>query len=125
MQTIQRALREAMARRHLDYDAYIPWYFPAAAEYRQLLEAQGFRVPSLAVFSRPTPLPGDLHGFLETFAGVFLAALAAHDRPAFLDEVQAVLAPELCDPSGRWTADYVRLRLRAEKAVREDEKELS
>jgi len=37
------------------------------------------------------------------------AALALH-REQILDDVTRLLAPSLCDDSGRWTAD-VRLRL--------------
>jgi len=37
------------------------------------------------------------------------------ERPAFLAEVREELRPQLCDPDGRWTADYVRLRFKARK----------
>jgi hypothetical protein len=64
---------------------------------------------------RPTPLPGDITGWLETFAQSFTATLTAADRPAYLAEIQEVLRSELCDPDGKWTADYVRLRFYANK----------
>jgi hypothetical protein len=32
---------------------------------------------------------------------------------AVLDEVEDILRPSLCDMSGNWTADYVRLRVEA------------
>jgi hypothetical protein len=64
---------------------------------------------------RPTPLPGDVTGWLETFAESFINALAPSERPAFLEEVKELLRPDLCDVDGHWTADYVRLRFAADK----------
>jgi hypothetical protein len=75
-------------------------------------------VRSIALIPRPTPLPGDITGWLETFARSFLAPLAEADRPAFLDEVREALRPELCDADGAWHADYVRLRFAADRPVR-------
>lgn len=72
-------------------------------------------VASIALIPRPTPLPGDVTGWLETFAESFTAVLPENDRAAFLAEVQVALRPALCDAAGRWTADYVRLRFAAHK----------
>jgi hypothetical protein len=66
--------------------------------------------------SRPTLLPTDMRGWLETFAGPFLQKLAPEDRAAALDDAVAPLKPALCDAFGRWTADYVRLRFCARLA---------
>jgi SAM-dependent methyltransferase len=115
---IRAALGRALARRGLDAAALSPWYFPDAAEYRALLEARGFEVDSIALFPRPTPLPGDVVGWLETFAESFTRPLPPDERPGFLAEVRDALRPELCDAEGRWTADYVRLRFAARKPHR-------
>ena len=90
------------------------WYFPTDHEYRARLEAGGFRVRSIALFPRPTPLPGDIGDWLETFAEAFL--VAARDQAALLVTVRTTLAPLLRAADGRWTADYVRLRFAAERA---------
>jgi SAM-dependent methyltransferase len=90
-----------------------PWYFPTADEYAERLEAQGFRVDSIALIPRPTPLPTDLGGWLDTFAGSFVSALPANERLAARDAVVALLTPVLRDTRGRWTLDYVRLRFAA------------
>jgi len=110
---IRAALARAVSRRGLDFDALDPWYFPSADAYRARLERAGFDVTSIAVFPRPTSLPGSMQDWLEIFARSFTAALDAKDRPAFLLEVQEDLRPDLCDELGRWTADYTRLRFRA------------
>lgn len=107
------ALVAALDRRGHDGAALVPWYFPTEAEYRGRLEARGFRVDSIVLFDRPTPLPGDITGWLETFAESFTAPLTAAERPGFLAEVTAALAPSLRDGDGRWNADYRRLRFAA------------
>jgi len=104
-----------LARQHgIDQQLACPWFFPTPAEYTEMLETRGFAVESIALIPRPTPLPTGLRGWIETFRAPFFQA--AGDRSAMLlDELEAVLAPALCDTRGNWTADYVRLRVRARK----------
>lgn len=113
--SIRRALHEAVARRGMDPWVADPWYFPNLEEYRGKLEAGGFRVDDITRLPRPTRLPADIIGWLETFAGSFLAALPAPERAGFLGEVRAALEPRLRSEDGVWTADYVRLRFVARK----------
>jgi trans-aconitate methyltransferase len=112
---IMTALVAALDRRGLDGRAAVPWYFPTPDEYRGLLEAQGFRVRAIDLIPRPTPLPGDIVGWLETFAENFTRQVPAAERAGFLNEVAAALRPHLCSADGAWTADYVRLRFAADK----------
>ena len=113
---IRTALVHALDRRGLPGEAYVPWYFPTPGDYATRLEKAGFRVDSIALIPRPTPLPGDIVAYLETFAQNFLAALAPDARPGYLDEVRAILEPQLRDGNGVWIADYVRLRFAATRA---------
>ncbi|HME68548.1 MAG TPA: class I SAM-dependent methyltransferase [Myxococcota bacterium] len=110
---IVAAVEAALGRRGIDAARLNPWYFPTAAEYAARLAVGGFEVRYIALIPRPTPLPGEIRAWLETFCESFTAALAPADRPALLDEVSAALRPELCDREGRWSADYVRLRFSA------------
>ncbi|GIL00085.1 MAG: methyltransferase type 11 [Alphaproteobacteria bacterium] len=112
---ITRALVAALDRRGIDGAAAAPWYFPTAEEQSRRLAARGFDVLAAELFARPTPLPGDVTGWLETFAESFTNRLPPAERPGFLGEVAAALAPELRDGSGTWIADYVRLRFIARK----------
>jgi trans-aconitate methyltransferase len=116
VETIRVALVEALNRRGLDGEGAVPWYFPTPEEYSARLIKGGFTVRYIALIPRPTPLPGDVSGWLETFAENFLAKLAQAERPAFIAEVREVLRPQLCDASGKWTADYTRLRFAAHRA---------
>jgi trans-aconitate methyltransferase len=91
-------------------EAMIPWYFPSADEYRERLNRAGFRTEYIELIPRPTPLPTGMRGWLETFVIPFTNSLPQEARADFLDESTERLRPVLCDTSGHWTADYVRLR---------------
>jgi hypothetical protein len=79
------------------------------------LERAGFLVNSIALIPRPTPLPGDIIGFLETFGHSFLAGLSGQVRREYLHEIRLILEPQLINSDGVWVADYVRLRFSATK----------
>jgi SAM-dependent methyltransferase len=110
---IKKALVDALNRRGMDGESAVPWYFPTVEEYSALLNKSGFSVDYIALIPRPTALPGDITGWLETFGESFTACLPMTERPAYFAEVREVLRPEICDSDGRWTADYVRLRFAA------------
>jgi SAM-dependent methyltransferase len=112
---IKKALVDALNRRGINGEAAIPWFFPTVEDYSQRLTTAGFGVNYIALIPRPTPLPGDVTGWLETFAESFTASLPPAERPAYIAEVQEALRPHLCDAEGKWTADYVRLRFSAKR----------
>jgi trans-aconitate methyltransferase len=112
---IRGAIYEALGRRGIDAIRHDPWYFPTLADYRGRLAAAGFAVERIETFSRPTVLPGDVSGWLTTFAQAFLQALPPEQHKDVLAEVQAALAPHRSNIAGQWTADYVRLRFKALK----------
>lgn len=114
---IRKALVEALNRRGINGEAASPWYFPTVEDYSQQLTRGGFAASYIALIPRPTPLPGDVTGWLETFAESFTSTLPVAERPSYLAEVRDALRPELCDAEGKWTADYVRLRFAASKRV--------
>jgi trans-aconitate methyltransferase len=91
-------------------EASSPWYFPTLDDYRARLERAGFRVESIKLIPRPTPLPTDMAGWLKTFAMPLIRVLPPADQSSALDEAIELLRPALCDEKGRWTADYIRLR---------------
>jgi hypothetical protein len=85
-------------------------------DYGARLAACGFKVKYIALIPRPTPLPGDMMGWLTTFAGSFTGVLPATERPEYLACVRERIRPQLCDAQGNWMADYVRLRFEAHLA---------
>lgn len=110
---IREALAVSLSSRGVDYASADPWYFPALPEYRRRLEKAGFDVEVMELVPRPTPLPGDVRGWLETFARAFTGLLPESQRSGFLDDVQERLRPHLLGRDGVWVADYTRLRFRA------------
>lgn len=110
------AIAAAMAQRGLDVSAAWPWYFPTPGAYRDLLQGAGFEIVDLQHFARPTPLPGDITGWLATFAETFLQQVPLAERPAFMAEVREALQVHAGRETDRWTADYVRLRFAARAA---------
>jgi trans-aconitate methyltransferase len=110
---IVEAASAALARRGIEPAGGGPWYFPSADDYRARLEAAGFAVARIGLHARPTPLPGPLSDWLDTFGESFLALVPEGEREALKDEVGEALRPRLCGTDGTWHLDYVRLRFAA------------
>lgn len=115
VERIHSALIAELEERGYDGWGASPWYFPTAEEYGDRLTQAGFHVHYIEVIPRPTRLPGDIRGFLETFGGTFTSVLPMAERSAYLDDVRRRLEPLLCSEDGIWTADYTRLRFKAVK----------
>ncbi len=90
-----------------------PWFYPTMDEFSEILVQGGFAVTRMALIPRPTPLPTGLVGWLTTFRKPFFDQYDAELREKVLQDVAELLRPSLCDTTGRWTADYVRLRFEA------------
>lgn len=106
-----RTAIRAVAQRH-GMDAPDRQNYPTAERATAELEEAGFRVESIALIPRPTPLPDGMASWLKTFRHGFFAGA---DADAMIAEATELLAPQLREPRGNWTADYVRLRFLAKK----------
>jgi trans-aconitate methyltransferase len=115
LDTLEKALRQALQKRGLSDKVPESNFYPSPEEYRALLEKHGLQVKVMEDFPRPTPLPQDVKAWVRTFRKHYLAVLGAEDVPAFLEEVQGTVRSKLSDPQGHWSADYVRLRFKALK----------
>jgi trans-aconitate methyltransferase len=91
-----------------------PWYFPSDAEYKSLLEANGFDVEYIELIPRPTRMD-DMENWLDIFANGITSSLTNEQREVFKREVCTILKPKLFSTQDGWHLDYVRLRLRAIK----------
>jgi SAM-dependent methyltransferase len=109
---IMTALRAAARSFDGDSSLATPWFYPTDREYAGMLESAGFTVRRAGLFPRPTPLPTGIEGWLQTFRGVFFDQFGDR-RDAVIGYVVDLLRPSLCDKSGKWHADYVRLRVEA------------
>jgi len=108
---VHGALISALNRRGYDGLAASPWYFPSPQHYKALLEKDGFTVKHISLNPRPTTLPTDLRGWLNTFGFQFLSVLKSdEEREAVKDEIVEQLRPTNVREDGTWTVMYVRLR---------------
>jgi len=114
---IGTALR-AVARAH-DLDPLVAgtWFNPTAEEYQNLLERCGFAVERIELVPRPTPLPTGIRGWVTTFCRPLFTVTPTEAHDELLTELEDLLGPALCNQSGEWTADYVRLRVRAHRVA--------
>ena len=110
---IRTALQATLAPYGVDAEEAAASFFPSTARYKHLLEQSGFKVRSIDLIPRPTPLPNGMEAWLNTFRNGVLDRLPPADRHAVLTETVALLRPTLSDSEGNWTADYVRLRFHA------------
>jgi len=109
------AMRAVSARRAGNPALLTPWFFPTAKEYAALLAEGGFSVREMAHVSRPTPLKHGVEGWLRTFGRSFFDQFSEPERSEAVAEAAELVRPSLCDGSGTWTADHVRLRFYAER----------
>lgn len=94
-----------------------PWHFPSPEEYAAQLRAAGFEVAGIELVPRPTRLPGDIGGWLDTFCEAFFRVLPEAERNPTRSEMILKLEPLLADKDGVWWADYVRLRFSARRTA--------
>jgi trans-aconitate methyltransferase len=111
---IVTAMRAVAFRRGGDAELAGPWFFPAPDVYREMLEDRGFAVRRIGLYPRPTPLKTGMKAWLNVFRKPFFEQFGSK-MDEVLEETEALLKPCLCDARGRWTADYVRLRVEAVK----------
>ena len=112
---IMTSLVATLRRYGVQLEERLGWYYPTVAEYRSVLEKAGFVIESIELIPRPTPLPTGMIGWLQTFRGSYLREKLGDHADQALNEIVENLRFALCDASGNWTADYVRLRFSAFK----------
>lgn len=89
-----------------------PWFYPTVSQYSSMLETGGFKVDKITTFSRPTPLPTGMRGWLQVMRKPFFEQFEDRAEEAYA-KVEDALRSSLCDHEGQWIADYVRLRFSA------------
>ena len=115
-QAIKRAMKEAGFQHQLPEASN---YFPSVAEQCTLLEKVGFTVTDLSYFKRPTELKGDdgMKNWIVQFCTFFFKNIPASETAKIIDASVELLQPANYK-SGKWYADYVRLRVKAVKEQR-------
>ncbi len=71
--SVRVAFAAVLQQHGIDHRAGNPWYFSSDAAARRRLEAAGLQVKSIALVPRPTPMPTDIGGWLDTFASSYFS----------------------------------------------------
>ncbi|KAG9315537.1 S-adenosyl-L-methionine-dependent methyltransferase [Chiua virens] len=116
---VRMALYHAAKKRGLNPEKMDPWYFPTVEEYKTLLQSAGFRVDTISLVPRLTPLGnGGLRAWLELFARrTFLKTISDAEAETIMDEVERMCGVDYKDRAGNWSLMYVRLRFAATLAA--------
>jgi len=91
-----------------------PWVFLSDVEYKKLLENNGFKVEYIELIPRPTPID-DITNWLDVFANGITENLTDEQKITFKKEVKEILKPKQYNEIDGWSADYIRLRVKAIK----------
>ncbi|KAK0519148.1 hypothetical protein OC842_007541, partial [Tilletia horrida] len=123
---VRMALHRAVKRHGVDPVEVDPWYFPSPEAYANVIQSASatapFKVLSAELVPRITPLPeSGLLGWIETFGGSFMNALATDkEREGAVTDILNVCRTDMFDPASKqWSCMYVRLRVKAVKGPRE------
>ena len=113
-QTTHSDLQEAFEKRGLEYKS--TFYFPTISEYTPILERHGFRVLFASLFERKTALIGEdgMKNWIEMFNTQPFQELDKSLTNEIISEAVKNLKPIL-NIDGIWYADYVRIRIKAQK----------
>jgi len=89
-----------------------PWFFPSVEHYKTLLERNGFRVHSIGIHPRMTPLKGSLRDWLHLFCRpYFLHDMGDEEAEAVMRSVEDICSIDCRDEYGKWSIMYTRLRV--------------
>ena len=83
-------------------------------EYKKILEKNGFEVESIELIDRPTKIE-DIKVWLDIFANGITKNLTTKQKEIFKEEVEKILKNKIYSEEFGWLADYVRLRVVANK----------
>jgi len=111
--TVCAVLSEVLAEVEVNFADINPWFFPTVEQYDRLLKDAGFDVEYIELIKRPTELPTDLRGWMDTFTGEILKDLSPENQEFVLEETTKRCAEKFRRPDGKWEVDYVRLRFKA------------
>ncbi|CAG8514638.1 9394_t:CDS:2 [Racocetra persica] len=112
VQVIEKSMIAALDKRGYDGASLSPWFFPSQETYSALLTKASFQISSINIFPRPTYLPTNLRGWIDTFGHPFTQNLDDNEKEDVINEVIEMCKPEVYnEKDGSWMIMYVRLRV--------------
>lgn len=114
IETIHSSLRKAFERRGLEYQHN--FYFPTIGEYSQILEKHNLKVTYATLFDRKTELLGE-DGMMD-WIKMFVTQAFQNVERELAEEIRKEAVQNLRSKlyqDGVWYADYVRIRIKAQK----------
>jgi len=113
-ETIHSALQKVFEKNGLSYKR--TFYFPTIGEYTPIIERHGLKVVYAILFDRKTVLTGEdgMRNWIEMFVTQPFQNLDKTLADKIITEAVQNLKPILYE-DGIWYADYVRIRLKAQK----------
>lgn len=116
-ETIHGAIQKAFEKRGLNYKR--TFYFPTIGQYAPIVERHGLKVLYAVLFDRKTRLNGEngMKEWIKMFVKLPFEGLDKVLADEIIDEAIQKLKPILYE-NGVWYADYVRIRLKAQKVDR-------
>ncbi|RHZ79400.1 hypothetical protein Glove_146g45 [Diversispora epigaea] len=112
VEVIEKSLIATLDKLGYDGTSLSPWYFPSQEEFENLLIANSFKINSINLFPRPTHLPTNLIGWIETFGFSFLEVLKETERNQVINKVVDMCKSETFnEKDNSWIITYVRLRV--------------
>jgi SAM-dependent methyltransferase len=114
---LRGGIRAELTERGYLVPADDPQWYPSVEEFVRLYACAGFTGIQAMLIGRPTPLPAGVAAWVKTFRSGWLDVAGVPDsaRDEVAGAVEERLRPQLQQPDGSWTADYVRLRFKMRK----------
>ena len=94
-----------------DPDLAFPFYAPTEAEFVKLLTDEGFSIERSATVPRLTRLPTHIWNWIGSIFDPFFNQFDKPTSDLAREGVLKLLHPALCDHSGNWHLDHLRLRV--------------
>ena len=109
---LRAGIRAELEERGYQVPANDPQWYPTVEEFAAVYSVAGFADIEAQLIPRPTPLQAGVAAWVKTFRAGWLdaAKVPEGEHDAIAEAVEQRLAPQLQQPDGSWSADYVRLR---------------
>jgi SAM-dependent methyltransferase len=116
---LRGGIRAELEERGYPVPAEDPQWYASPDEFAVVYGAAGFLDIETQLIPRPTPLKAGVAAWVKTFRAGWLDAAQVPDgvRDEIAAAVERRLTPQLQQPDGSWSADYVRLRFIMRKPV--------